>query len=97
MNNYWFLYILRCSDNSLYTGITNNLQKRIKKHNQGYGSKYLLGKRPVKLIYSEKYKDQFLARKREVQIKKWRKEKKELLIKGFPRHHSLDKARDKSE
>jgi putative endonuclease len=65
----WYVYILECSDKSLYTGITNNIEKRIKTHNAGKGSKSLLGKLPVKLVYSEKADNRSEALKREAVIK----------------------------
>ena len=88
MNQEWFFYILRCRDNSLYSGITNNLDARLKEHNRGTGAKYTYSRRPVILIYSEKYDNATEARKREEQIKGWSRIKKENLIKGFPRLRS---------
>lgn len=79
---HWFIYILSCSDNSYYVGITNNLKRRETLHNLGKGSKYLLSKLPVKLIYSEEYPDKSSARKREIQLKGWSRIKKEKLIQG---------------
>ena len=84
MNNEWYFYIVRCTDNSLYSGITNDLTQRVKKHNSGKGAKYTAIRNPVSLVYSEKYDNISLARKREEQIKKWSKVKKEELILGFP-------------
>lgn len=78
----WYTYILRCIDNSYYIGITNDLEKRVILHNSGKGSKYILSKRPVVLIYSEKYINKSVARKREIQLKGWTRVKKERLIKG---------------
>jgi putative endonuclease len=78
---FWYTYILRCFDNSYYVGITNNLEKRIILHNIGKGSKYLLSKLPIRLIYSEKYINKSEARKREIQLKGWSRIKKENLIK----------------
>lgn len=78
----WVTYILRCKDNSLYTGITNNLKARISKHNQGIACRYTSRRGPVKLVYFEKFPNKSKARKREIQIKSWPKKKKELLIKG---------------
>lgn len=77
----YFLYILRCSDGSLYVGITNDLENRIKVHNAGKGAKYTRSKGPVVLVYSEKHNNHKEAAKRESQIKGWNKEKKENLIK----------------
>lgn len=81
----WSLYIVRCQDNSLYTGISNNIDLRIAKHNSGKGSQYTKIKRPVRLVYHESCGIYADALKREAQIKRWRKEKKENLIKyGHP-------------
>jgi putative endonuclease len=80
----WFFYIVRCRDDSLYSGITNDIDHRLKEHNRGVGAKYTFGRRPVKLVYSEKYNNASEARKRESQIKGWSKIKKERLILGFP-------------
>lgn len=75
----WYVYILKCSDNSLYTGITNDIDKRIKTHNQGNGAKYTRGRLPIKLVYSELVKDKPTALRREIEIKKMsRKQKLEL-------------------
>lgn len=80
INTTWFTYILICSDNTLYTGITNNLNKRIVKHNNGKGAKYTKGRTPVKLVYSETNKNKSSASKREAQIKSLsRQEKLELI------------------
>jgi predicted GIY-YIG superfamily endonuclease len=76
----WYFYIVRCSDNSLYCGISNDLVKRIEKHNSGKGAKYTASKRPVKLVYQELCDDISAAKKREAQVKSWPKEKKEALI-----------------
>jgi putative endonuclease len=78
----YYFYILRCSDNSLYCGQTNNLQRRINEHNfdKNKSSKYLRSKTPVKLVYSEEYPTLQLAMKREWQVKKWTKVKKEALV-----------------
>ncbi len=78
-NNY--TYILRCSDGSLYTGWTNNLEKRVKSHNLGIGAKYTKPRRPVELVYYETYPSKVDAMKRESEIKKLSKQKKEELIK----------------
>ncbi|KKP34464.1 MAG: Endo/excinuclease amino domain protein [Candidatus Roizmanbacteria bacterium GW2011_GWA2_32_13] len=78
----YFIYILRCSDNSLYCGQTNNLKRRIQEHNSDDSkSKYTRARRPIKLVYFEKYKTVNEALKRECEIKKLTKEKKENLIK----------------
>jgi putative endonuclease len=80
----FYFYILRCSDNSLYCGQTNNLQRRIHEHNfdKNKSAKYLRAKKPVKLVYFEEYTSLKEVMRREVQIKKWSKIKKEMLVKG---------------
>ena len=78
----WFVYMLRCKDNSIYTGITNNLDNRIEAHMSGNGSKYLRGRLPVELIYKEDFSNRRSASKREIEIKKLNKKEKELLIKS---------------
>ena len=78
----WFVYMLRCRDNSVYTGITNNLNKRIEAHMSGNGSKYIIGRLHVKLIYKENFLNRSDASKREIEIKKLQKKEKELLIKS---------------
>jgi len=76
----FFVYIVRCSDNSLYTGITNDLEQRIKVHNEGRGAKYTSTRRPVVLVYEEQCSSRSSALKREIQIKGWTKSRKEALI-----------------
>lgn len=78
----YYFYILRCADNSLYCGITTNLEKRLQEHNlnNSKGAKYTRSKRPVKLAYSKKYRDINSALKRESEVKKWAKVKKEELV-----------------
>lgn len=80
----YYFYILRCSDNSLYCGQTNNLQRRIQEHNfnKSKSAKYLRAKKPVKLVYWEEYSTLKEARQRERQIKRWTRAKKVALIKG---------------
>ncbi len=79
----YFFYIVRCSDNSLYCGQTNNLQKRINEHNSDKtkSAKYTKIRRPVKPVYFEEYPTLQEAMRREWQIKKWSKAKKEALVK----------------
>ena len=77
----WIIYILKCKDQSLYTGITNNLDRRIEKHMSGNGSKYLRGRLPLKLVYKEHVLNRSDATKRELEIKKLHKRAKQFLIK----------------
>ena len=77
----WFVYILKCRDNSLYTGITNDPQKRFKEHASGKGGRYTRSHKPVKIVYLEKIADRSKALKREARIKRMRKQDKSSLIK----------------
>jgi len=77
----WGIYILQCSDNTLYTGITTNLKQRLKTHAQGKGAKYTRGRLPVKLVWSKPGLSESKARKMEAKIKKLSKKKKQALIK----------------
>lgn len=77
-----YVYILRCSDDSLYTGWTNNLEKRFKAHSSGKGAKYTKARLPVELVYYEEFQDKIEAMKREYEIKKLsRREKLKLFNK----------------
>ena len=78
--NKWFVYILQCSDGSLYTGITNDIKYRIKQHELGLGAKYTKGRGPLKLLYKEEYENRSLASKRESEIKRLNKKDKQALI-----------------
>lgn len=81
--NEFIVYILRCGDNSLYTGYTNDLERRLKKHRAGKGAKYTRGRLPLKLVYQESYSTKGEALKREIEIKGFSKSKKEKLIKNW--------------
>ncbi|TFH14527.1 MAG: GIY-YIG nuclease family protein [Lentisphaerales bacterium] len=76
----WYVYIVQCRGGSLYTGITNDLAKREEKHNAGKGANWTRVRRPVKMVYAEKHASKSAARKREIEIKGWRREKKLALI-----------------
>lgn len=81
MDKHWYLYIVKATDNSLYTGITLDVKRRIAEHNTSKaGSKYLRSKRPVELVYTEGYPTRSLALKRESAIKNWTRKNKLLLI-----------------
>ena len=66
----WFCYLLRCADDTLYCGISNDLEKRLFAHNAGEGAKYTRGRTPVTLLYHECCADKSAALKRELQIKR---------------------------
>ena len=83
MENTWYLYILRCRDNSLYTGITNDVEKRFAAHQSGKGAKYTRGRGPLELVYREECGDHSAALKREAEIKKLPRERKMALIEEY--------------
>ncbi len=76
-----YIYIVECKDKTLYTGYTNNLDKRIKTHNEKKGAKYTRGRTPVVLKYYEEFDNKVDAMKRESQIKKLKRAKKLKLFK----------------
>lgn len=75
-----YTYILECSDGTLYTGWTNNLEKRLRDHNEGNGAKYTKARRPVVLVYYEAFETKEEAMRREYAIKHMTRREKELLI-----------------
>lgn len=79
-----YTYILKCKDDSLYTGCTNDLKKRITSHNAGKGAKYTKARRPVELVYYEEFQTREEAMKREYAIKQLSRKEKEALIKTRP-------------
>lgn len=79
--NHWYVYIVRCSDDSLYTGIARDLQQRIDEHNEGKrGARYTRGRRPVELVYRESAADRSSAQRREYRIKQLSRAQKRRLI-----------------
>jgi putative endonuclease len=72
----WICYLLHCADDTLYCGITNDLDKRLGVHNAGEGAKYTRGRTPVTLVYQESCTDKSAALKREIQIKRLSRAKK---------------------
>src|SRR5215216_28872 len=78
----WFVYILRCADDSLYVGETNNVTRRLARHNNGVAAAHTAKYRPVRLVYTERYEDRDACIKRERQLKRWTRTKKEALIAG---------------
>jgi putative endonuclease len=75
-----YVYILRCADNSLYTGWTTNLQRRLAEHRAGRGGRYTRTHRPVALAFSQKFSSRRAARQREAKIKRWPRARKLALI-----------------
>jgi len=83
MTSTWFVYLLRCADNSLYAGITTDLKRRLNEHNHtNKGAKYTRARRPVTLVFAENAQDKSSASKQEYKIRKLTKVKKELLVKN---------------
>jgi len=78
----WYVYIIECADKTLYTGISNDIPRRIKRHNAKDGCVYTRTRAPVKLVYQEPKLNYSAALKREAQIKKWSHAKKLSRIKG---------------
>jgi predicted GIY-YIG superfamily endonuclease len=78
----WYTYILKCADGSFYTGHTDNLTERLNRHNTARGPKWTASRLPVRLVYQECYETKESAVRREIQIKKWSRSKKDALIKG---------------
>ena len=80
----WYLYILRCGDGTLYTGLTTDVHRRLEAHRQGRGAKYTRGRGPLELIYQEKCGTHSEALKRELAVKQLSRAEKETLIEKFP-------------
>lgn len=80
MENSHYVYILKCNDGSLYTGYTNNLEQRLAKHESGKGAKYTRGRGPFELAYWESFETKTAAMRKEFQIKRLSRTKKEALI-----------------
>jgi predicted GIY-YIG superfamily endonuclease len=79
--NCWYLYILKCRDGSLYTGITNNIPLRLKRHNEGTASRYTRSRLPVRIIFREICRNKSHALKKEHAIKSMTRKRKEAYIK----------------
>ena len=78
-----YVYMLKCSDDTYYTGVTSNLEERISKHNSGfYKECYTFKRRPLELVFYAEFTDISLAIDKEKQLKKWSRAKKEALING---------------
>ena len=77
-----YTYMLKCKDGTYYIGYTNDLEKRVKAHNEGKGAKYTKGRGPVELIYYEEYEEKNIAMRREWEMKKLTRSQKEELSKS---------------
>jgi putative endonuclease len=91
----YYVYILKCSDNTLYVGYTKNLKNRLFWHRSGFASQYTSARLPVKLVYTEEHPNEASALEREAQIKRWSGVKKDALIMGdLLQLHKLSKSRE---
>ena len=77
---FWYVYMLRCGDGTLYTGITDDIPRRLAAHRAGKGAKYTRGRGPLELVYQERVPDKSAALRREAAIKRLRRREKERLI-----------------
>ena len=85
----YFVYILKCADDTLYVGSTNDLSKRVNQHNTAKaGAHYTKIRRPVELVYSETVKTLLKARRREAEIKNWRREEKIEFVRNFAQNET---------
>ena len=80
METDWYLYILRCGDGTLYTGITTDVEKRLETHRTGKGAKYTRGRLPLELVYRESCGSHSDALKREIAVKRMTRREKEALL-----------------
>jgi putative endonuclease len=76
----WYVYVVECADGTLYTGMTNDVARRVAEHNKGCGARYTRGRRPVALVHQEQVGGRGAALRREAQIKRMRRREKEGLI-----------------
>ena len=79
----WYVYIIQCKDGKLYTGITNDLNRRLAEHNSGHGGRFTKFRKPVKLVYYQEALDKSTALKREIEIKKLNRNEKLSLVRSF--------------
>lgn len=86
MEKVWYLYILQCRDGTFYTGITDDIARRMTQHNAGKGAKYTRGRGPVTLRYREECASHSHALKREIEIKKLTRAQKQALVESFDRN-----------
>jgi putative endonuclease len=84
VSEFWYIYILRCADDTLYTGVAKDVQRRIQQHNGELagGARYTRGRRPVHLLWTEEAVDRSAAQKREAAIKSLNRQKKLALVKS---------------
>ncbi len=76
MATYYFVYLLQCADDTIYTGITTDVARRFAEHKRGIGARYTRSRGALKMLYTERYRTRSRAQKREAEIKKWRRGRK---------------------
>ena len=89
MEKYWYVYILKCGDGTLYTGITDDVSARLQAHREGKGAKYTRGRGPLELVYQEEAENHSAAAKREWQIKQLKKQEKLLLCQQWAQGEAI--------
>jgi putative endonuclease len=92
----WYCYMVRCRDGALYVGMTNDLEERVREHNWGVKCEFTSRRRPVELVWFEREADRGAARKREKELKGWKREKKLALIEAGPSGNPSAPAADAS-
>ena len=90
-----FVYLLRCRDLSFYVGTSDDVAARVETHNAGSGPDYTPRRRPVRLLHQEEHPDRASARRREIEIKGWRREKKLAWAQGLAHPRALPRLRDR--
>ena len=80
----WYVYLLRCGDNTLYTGVATDVDRRAREHNSGQGAKYTRSRLPVTVVYREPCADRSVALRREIEIKRLSRQEKEALLPAAP-------------
>lgn len=91
----WYVYMLKCQDSAIYTGITDDINRRFNEHASGVGGHYTNYNRPKGVLYKEPFENKFKAEQREQQIKRWSKSKKLALIEGnLKKLRMLSESRD---
>lgn len=88
----WYVYMLRCKDGTLYTGITDNVERRLCAHRAGRGAKYTRGRGPLELVYQEEQPDKSAALRREVQVKRLSRQEKLALCEGWMKNQETPSA-----
>jgi len=86
----YYVYILRCSDDTFYTGYTTDVERRVREHDAGDGAKYTRGRTPVELVYVESFDSQSAAMSREYEIKQFTRAEKERLIEASEAEAAFD-------